>query len=120
MKKNIFHDCSKTLVNFQRSEKLDIFFLISVFVGPPHFFRHSLHPFRSASLLFSFLVNIFYSSLPKFLVSFLNYMKVVIIVILKLVSYNFSHSDYDLLITITIKIPLLNAEVKNFFIFIKI
>ena len=58
--------------------------------------------------------------MPKFLVSFLNYMKVVIIVILKLVSYNFSHSDYDLLITNTIKIPLLNAEVKNFFIFIKI
>ena len=120
MKKNIFHDCSKTLVNFQRSEKLDIFFLISVLVGPPHFFRHSLHPFRSASLLFSFLVNIFYSSLPKFLVSFLNYMKIVIIVILKLVSYNLSCIDYDLLITITIIIPLLDAEVKHLFIFIKI
>ena len=118
MEKNIFHDCSKTLVNFQRSEKLDIFFLISVFVGPPHFFRHSLHPFRSASLLFSFLVNIFYSSLPKFLVSFLNYMKRVIIVILKLVSYTLSCNDYDLLITINI--PLLDAEAKNFFTFIKI
>ena len=82
-------------------------------------FRHSLHPFRSASFLFSFLVNIFYNSLPKFLVSFLNYMKRVIIVILKLVSYNFSCSDYDLLITVTIIIPLLDAEVKNLFIFIK-
>ena len=83
-------------------------------------FRHSLQLFRSASFLFSFLVNIFYSSLPKFLVSFLNYMKVVIIVILKLVSYNLSCIDYDLLITITIIIPLLDAEVKHLFIFIKI
>ena len=99
---------------------LTFFFYQCIFLVLQIFFRHSLHPFRSASLLFSFLVNNFYSSLPKFLVSFLNYMKVVIIVILKLVSYNFSHSDYDLLITITIKIPLLNAEVKNFFIFIKI
>ena len=98
---------------------LTFFFYQCIFLVLQIFFRHSLHPFRSASL-FSFLVNNFYSSLPKFLVSFLNYMKVVIIVILKLVSYNFSHSDYDLLITITIKIPLLNAEVKTFFIFIKI
>ena len=58
--------------------------------------------------------------MPKFLVSFLNYMKVVIIVILKLVSYNLSCIDYDLLITITIIIPLLDAEAKNFFTFIKI
>ena len=56
--------------------------------------------------------------MPKFLVSFLNYMKRVIIVILKLVSYNFSCIDYDLLITINI--PLLDAEAKNFFTFIKI
>ena len=47
-------------------------------------------------------------------------MKRVIIVILKLVSYNFSYIDYDLLITVTIIIPLLDAEVKNLFIFIKI
>ena len=47
-------------------------------------------------------------------------MKIVIIVILKLVSYNLSCIDYDLLITITIIIPLLDAEVKHLFIFIKI
>ena len=94
------------------------FFNQCIFLVLQIFFRHSLHPFRSASLLFSFLVNIFYSSLPKFLVSFLNYMKRVIIVILKLVSYTLSCNDYDLLITINI--PLLDAEAKNFFTFIKI
>ena len=43
-------------------------------------------------------------------------MKRVIIVILKLVFYNFSCSDYDLLITVTIIIPLLDAQVKNLFL----
>lgn len=38
----------------------------------------------------------------------------------KALSYSFSCSDYDLLITITINIPLLDAEAKNFLIFIKI
>ena len=54
---NIFHDCSKTLANFQNSEQLDIFFLSVHLVVLWIFFRHSLHPFRRASLLLSFLVQ---------------------------------------------------------------
>ena len=68
-----------------RLQKNLVFFFLSVpFLVLWIFFRHSLHPFRSASLLCSFLVNTYYSSLPIFLVLFLNYMKIVIIVILKL------------------------------------
>ena len=68
-----------------RLQKNLVFFFLSVpFLVLWIFFRHSLHPFRSASLLCSFLVNTYYGSLPIFLVLFLNYMKIVIIVILKL------------------------------------
>lgn len=116
---NIFHDCSKTLAKFQNSEQLDIFFLSVHLVVLWIFFRHSLHPFRRASLLLSFLLNSFYSSLPNSCLilklhenSNHSYFKAVY--------YNFSCSDYDVLITITINIPLLDAEAKNFLIFIKI
>ena len=80
---NIFHDCSKTLAKFQNSEQLDIFFLsvhlvvLWIFLGI-HFTLSEVLPSYSVFYLIVFTV------LCLSLVSFLNYMKIVIIVILKL------------------------------------